>query len=91
MKTVQKQLIFLTSAVVFTGCAQTMYQISKAPEGVKENRQVIDSNQCYEDSKINVLSSILFCGVGAPVCKSIRDSRYEECMSALGYQVKAIR
>ena len=90
MKTVHKNLILLASAAVFTGCAQTMYQISKAPEGVKENRQIIDSKQCYEDSKINVLSSLLFCGVGAPVCKSIRDSRYEECMKTLGYQVKPI-
>jgi hypothetical protein len=67
-----------------------MYQISKAPEGVKEDRQTIDSKQCYEDSKINVLSSVLLCGIGAPVCKSVRDSRYEECMKAKGYTVKAV-
>lgn len=71
------------------GCSQTMYQITKAPAGVKEDRQAIDSKQCFEDSKINVLSSLIFCGVGAPICKSIRDSRYEECMKTRGYTVKA--
>ena len=80
----------LSLSIMLSGCAQTMYQISKAPDGVKEDRQVIDSKQCYEDSKINVLSSILFCGVGAPICKSIRDSRYEECMKGRGYAVKAL-
>lgn len=90
MACITKRLIPLIFAIICSGCAQTMYQISKAPEGVKEDRQIIDSKQCYEDSKINVLSSLLFCGIGAPVCRSIRDSRYEDCMKQRGYSVKAL-
>lgn len=71
------------------GCAQTQYKIEMAPQSKNTQAQTIDSTQCYQTSKINVLSTVLFCGIGAPICRSIRDSRYEECMQSRGYKVKA--
>lgn len=89
MGNIWNKVIPLIIAIYLEGCAQTMYKIQEAPKDRDAQKQNIDSSQCYEDSKINMLSTILFCGVGAPVCRSIRDSRYEECMHSRGYKVKA--
>jgi hypothetical protein len=84
-----KSLTPFVAGMVLSGCAQTHYKIETAPQGKNAQGQTIDSMQCYQASQINTLSSVLFCGVGAPICRGIKDSRYEDCMRQRGYSVRA--
>lgn len=75
-------------AINLFGCVQTAYQITKAPSSKNVSSQTIDSLQCNEESRINALTGVLFCGVGAAICREVIDSRYEECMKSRGYEIK---
>lgn len=78
-------LAMMLTALV--GCSATAYRISHAPSAKNVSAQTIDSLQCNEESRITPVVRVLFCGVGAPICRDVDDSRYEQCMRAKGYQV----
>ena len=78
---------------VLSGCAPTNYKITQAPPEKKDvNLQTIDTMKCNEASHLNWpgIFSVAICGVGAKICQSIRDGRYEVCMKDKGYSVKAL-
>lgn len=80
----------ISLAAVLAGCAQTAYQITSAPLNKDASGETIDSTQCNEESRINSFTRILFCGIGAAICRSVMDGRYEKCMRARGYQLRPI-
>lgn len=69
------------------GCSATAYRITQAPGSKTESAQSVDSLQCSEESRINAGVQLLFCGIGAPICRHVDDSGYEQCMRARGYQI----
>jgi hypothetical protein len=77
-------------AVSVSACAQTAYRITAAPRDKDVSSQIIDSTQCSDESRINTFTRVLFCGVGAAICRSVMDSRYEDCMIARGYRISPI-
>jgi hypothetical protein len=85
-----RTLVAGTITILLSGCAQTMFRITKAPPNKDGNLQSLESMQCNEQSRIIEPFNVLFCGIGAPICSNIRDNRYKECMSKLGYEVKEV-
>ena len=83
-------LLSASAALALCGCAQTAYRITESPSSSTVRSQTLDTRQCNEDSRINILATVLFCGVGALICREVTDSRYEGCMRDKGYQIKPI-
>jgi hypothetical protein len=72
------------------GCAQTAYQITSAPAARDLPSETRDVAECDRESQINPLTRVLFCGLGAAMCRDVVDSRYRKCMGARGYRLKPI-
>lgn len=86
-----RKLVLVTGlamiATEWAGCSATAYRITNAPSTKTVGAQTIDSMQCNEESRINPAARLLFCGIGAPICREVDDSNYEQCMRTRGYQL----
>ena len=86
------KLLVLCACVGFglNACAQTAYQITAAPAARDLPSETRDVAECDTASRINPLARVLFCGVGAAICRDVVDSRYRKCMGDRGYRLKPI-
>ena len=81
-------LRYFVNAVLFlgiAGCAPAQFKIVKAPTDKTQDQQTLDSTQCSQQSKVD--GPWLY-GVGTAVYWHISKSRYRDCMTAQGYEVK---
>jgi hypothetical protein len=71
--------------VVLTGCAPAQFSIIKAPTGKTPDQQTLDDTQCSQQSKVD--GPWLY-GVGTAIYWNMAKSRYRDCMTKQGYEVK---
>lgn len=86
----RRSTLILGIAAILSGCAQTAYQITAAPPSRDVRWQSVDAMQCDEGSQVDLMRKMLFCGVGAAICRDIADEDYQECMRDRGYQLRPI-